>query len=102
MLARFHFTVYVNGNFCKEDALKLTDMIELTLKACHLPSAQWPILRSLIFPPGSNYVYDKTLKDPDNINNCLGYWLYFGDRDNLPLRAKALLFGQIAHEPAFN
>lgn len=102
ILAQLHFDIYVHGNLYKEDALKLTDMIQSTLRSRQLPPAQWPILRSLIFPPSSNYVYHKTLKDPANVNNCLEYWLYVGDRSDLGVRAKTLLFEQIAHEPAFD
>ncbi|KAJ2906233.1 ubiquitin carboxyl-terminal hydrolase-like protein [Zalerion maritima] len=102
ILSQLHFDIYVLGNLYREDALKLTDMIQSTLKPRILPESQWPVLRSLIFPPGSNYSYHKTLKDPANVNNCLEYWLYVGDRGDLDIRTKTLLFEQIAHEPAFD
>ncbi|KAK4218084.1 UCH-domain-containing protein [Rhypophila decipiens] len=102
LLAQMHMELYVHGNFYKEDALKLTDMIESTLKPRVLPRQQWPIQRSLIFPPGSNYVWKKTLKDAANVNHCIEYWLYIGDKADYQIRAKTLLIDQILHEPCFD
>lgn len=102
MLAQLYIEVYAHGNMYKKDALKVTDMVESTLKPRTLPRSQWPIIRSLILPPGSNYVYKKTLKDPANVNHCVETWLYVGDRGNRMARAKTLLFDQMAHEPAFD
>ncbi|KAK3939917.1 Metalloenzyme, LuxS/M16 peptidase-like protein [Diplogelasinospora grovesii] len=102
LLSQMHMEIHVHGNLYKEDALKLTDMIESTLKPRKLPRTQWPIQRSLIFPPGSNYIWKKTLKDPGNVNHCIDYWLYVGDKADRHLRAKTLLLDQIVHEPCFD
>jgi len=102
LLGQLHMEAYVHGNLYKEDALKLTDMIEKTLKPRALPREQWPIRRSLIFPPGSNYVWKKTLKDKANVNHCIDYWLYLGKKGDDNVRAKTLLLDQIAHEPCFD
>jgi insulysin len=102
LLTQLHMEVYVHGNLYKEDALKLTDMIETTLKPRALPKEQWPIRRSLIFPPGSNHIWKKTLKDAANVNHCIEYWLYIGDKADRNIRAKTLLLDQISHEPCFD
>ena len=102
LLSQMHMEVYVHGNLYKEDALKLTDMIESTLKPRALPRTQWPIQRSLLFPPASNYLWRKTLKDPENVNHCIEYWLYIGDKSDRNVRAKTLLLDQVLHEPAFD
>lgn len=102
LLRQMHVETLVHGNLYKEDALKLSDLIEGTLRPRALPQTQWPISRSLVFPPGSNYVYHKTLKDPANVNHCIEYLLYVGDKYIRPLRAKTLLLDQITHEPAFD
>ncbi|POS73455.1 a-pheromone processing metallopeptidase Ste23 [Diaporthe helianthi] len=102
LLSQMHMEVVVHGNLYKEDALRLTDMLEKTLKTRPLPSSQWPIWRSFLFPPGSNYVYKKTLGDPANVNHCIEYWLYIGQKDERLARAKVLLLDQILHEPAFD
>lgn len=102
MLGQLHIEVYVHGNMYREDALKVTDMVESILKPRILPRAQWPILRSLILPPGSNYVFNKTLKDPANVNHCIETWFYAGDKGDRGVRAKTLLIDQMIHEPAFD
>ncbi|CAN8096702.1 unnamed protein product [Discula destructiva] len=102
LLSQLHMEAVVHGNLYKEDALKLTDMLENTLKTRPLPKSQWPISRSFLFPPGSNYVYKKTLGDPANVNHCIEYFLYVGEKHEHLLRAKVLLLDQILHEPAFD
>lgn len=102
LLSQLHMEVYVHGNLYKEDALTLTDMIESTLKPRHLPRPQWPIFRSLVFPPGSNFVYEKTLQDPANVNHAIEMLLHIGDKADRLIRAKTLLLDQFIHEPAFD
>lgn len=102
LLSQMHMEAVVHGNLYKEDALKLTDMLEKTLKARMLPKSQWPIARSFLFEPGSNYVYKKTLGDPANVNHCIEYFLYVGEKHEHMLRPKVLLLDQILHEPAFD
>ena len=102
MLSQFFIEVLVHGNMCKKEALQLTGMVESVLQPRVLPQSQWPILRSLVLPEGSNYIYEKTLKDPENVNHCIEYWLYTGNRADGLVRAKTLLIEQMIHEPAFN
>ncbi|KAK4190445.1 UCH-domain-containing protein [Podospora australis] len=101
-LAQMHMEVLVHGNFYKEDALKLTDMIESTFKPRVLPPSQWRIRRGLVFPPGSNYIWKKKLRDPANVNNAIQYLLHTGVRIDRPQRAKTLMLEQIMHEPCFD
>lgn len=102
VMSQLHIEAYVHGNMYKEDSLKLTDMIESILKPRVLPKEEWPIMRSLVFPPGSNYLYRKTLRDPANVNHCLEYYLHLGDKGDRSIRAKTQLLDQIIHEPAFD
>ena len=102
LLKQMHIETFVHGNLYKEDVLKLSDLVEATLKPRAVPQIQWPVHRSLVFPPGSNYVYHKTLKDPANVNHCIEYLLFVGDRSVRPIRAKTLLLDQMTHEPAFD
>ncbi|OCK75895.1 hypothetical protein K432DRAFT_307572 [Lepidopterella palustris CBS 459.81] len=102
LLRQLHIEVLAHGNLYKEDALKLTDMVESTLKPRILPPSQWPIRRSLIFPPGSNFVYERKLKDPANVNHCIEYMLYVGHDSDRDLRAKLLLTAQLTDEPVFD
>ncbi|KAM5441709.1 metalloprotease [Microsporum ferrugineum] len=102
LLRQTHIEVLAHGNLYKEDALKLTDLIESTLKPRALPQSQWHVRRNMIIPPGSNYIYEETLKDPANINHCIEYYLFVGTLTDPLLRAKCLLFGQMTNEPAFD
>ncbi|KAK4230885.1 UCH-domain-containing protein [Podospora fimiseda] len=102
MLAQMHMEVFVHGNFYKEDALKLTDLASSVLKPRVFPPQQWKIRRGLIFPPGSNYIWRKTLKDPANVNHCIQYYLYTGEKADRVLKARRQLLVQIMTEPCFN
>ncbi|KAF1981764.1 a-pheromone processing metallopeptidase Ste23 [Aulographum hederae CBS 113979] len=102
LLSQMHIELLAHGNFHKEDALRFIDLIESTLKPRRLPPALWPIRRTLVFPPGCNYLYERTLKDPANVNHCIEYLLYIGLNTDRGLRAKLLLFAQMCEEPAFN
>lgn len=102
LLSQMHMEMVVHGNLYKEDALKLTDMMEKTLKTRPLPKSQWRISRSFLFPPGSNFVYKKTLGDPANVNHCIEYFLYVGEKHEHLLRPKIQLLDQLLHEPAFD
>ncbi|KAG5930400.1 hypothetical protein E4U42_001646 [Claviceps africana] len=102
MLAQLHIEIAALGNMYKNDVLKLSDMVESTLKPRGLPRSQWPITRSLVLPRGSNFVYKKDLQDPANVNHCVETWFYVGDRGDRQLGAKTLLVDQMIHEPAFN
>ncbi|KAI1982444.1 metalloprotease [Ophidiomyces ophidiicola] len=102
ILRQNHVEVLAHGNIYKEDALQLTDLVESTFKARPLPRSQWHVRRNLIIPPGSNYIYEHTLKDPANVNHCIEYYLFVGDLTDPTLRAKIQLFAQMASEPAFD
>ncbi|KAK2749559.1 Insulinase (Peptidase M16) [Onygenales sp. PD_40] len=102
LLRQTHVEVLGHGNLYKEDLLKMTDLVESTIKARPLPQSQWHVRRNMIIPPGSNYIYEKTLKDPANVNNCIEYYLFVGSIAEPLLRAKSLLFGQLTSEPAFD
>lgn len=102
MLSRLYIEVYVHGNMYRGDAIKVTDLLASSFKARVLPRNQWPIIRSLILPPGSNYVFNKTLKDPANVNHCIETAFLIGDRGDRGIRARTLLVDQMVHEPAFD
>jgi insulysin len=102
LLRQMHIETFTHGNMYKEDALKLTDLVESTLKPRSLPQTQWPVRRCLLFPPGGSYVYHKTLVDPANVNHAIEYLLHVGDKKDRTLRAKLLLLAQMTEEPAFD
>ena len=102
ILAQCQIEVLAHGNLYKEEALKITDQVIEIIKPRHLPASQIPIRRNIILPPGSNFIYEKQLRDPANVNHCIEYSLYAGNRYDNALRAKLLLVGQMTDEPCFN
>lgn len=102
IFAQCQLEVLAHGNLYKEEALKLTDLAEHTMKPKKLPASQLTIKRNLVWPSGSNFIHERQLKDPANVNHCIEYSLYIGDRYDKDLRAKLLLVGQMTDEPCFN
>lgn len=102
LLHQMHVETFVHGNLYKEDALKLNKLVESILKPRALAKTQWPINRGLVFPPGANFVYQRPLGDPANVNHCIEYLLTVGDKSVRSLHAKTFLFDQLTHEPAFD
>ncbi|KAI5302635.1 Insulinase (Peptidase M16), partial [Ascosphaera pollenicola] len=102
VLRQMHVELLVHGNMYKEDALRITDMVEDTVKTRALPRSQWPTQRNLILAPGSDHIYECTLEDPDNVNHCIDYYLQVSEKSNKKLCAKLLLFDQMTSEPAFD
>ncbi|KAL5371833.1 hypothetical protein DPSP01_013961 [Paraphaeosphaeria sporulosa] len=102
VLYQCHIEILSHGNLYEEDALQVADLVEKIIRPKKLPPSQWPIERSLILPEGSNFIYSRPLKDPANVNHCIEYTLYLGNRMDDDLRAKQLLLAQMLDEPAFN
>ncbi|MCJ1315976.1 Insulinase (Peptidase M16) [Xylographa vitiligo] len=102
LLHQMHIEILVHGNLYKEDALRMSSLIETTLKPRALPELQWEIRRNLILPRGSDSTYMRTLGDPANVNNCIEYYLYVGYYADMDLRARLLLLGQLTDEPGFD
>ncbi|PYH90104.1 LuxS/MPP-like metallohydrolase [Aspergillus ellipticus CBS 707.79] len=102
ILRQNHIEVLAHGNIYKEDALRMTDLVESTLQSRTLPESQWYVRRNVILPPGADHIYERTLKDPANVNHCIEYYLFIGNMDDSALRARLLLFAQMTDEPAFD
>lgn len=102
LLRQVHLEVLVHGNLYKEDALRMTRLVESTLKLRALPEAQRHVRRNLILPKGVDLTYRRDLVDPVNVNNCIEYYLYVGNVADMVLRAKLLLLGQMTDEPGFD
>ena len=102
LLRQMHIEFLAHGNIHKEDALRMTDLVESTLRPRTLPKSQWQIRRNLLLPPGSDFTYRRTLVDPANVNHCIEYYLYVGSLADYALRAKLLLLGQMTEEIGFD
>ncbi|KAK5386061.1 metalloprotease [Exophiala xenobiotica] len=102
LLQQAHIEVLAHGNLYKEDAKKIANLVESTLKPRTLPVSQWQLRRNVIVPEGSNFVYKHTLGDPANINHAIEYYLDVGHVMDIPLRSRLQLFAQMTDEPAFD
>lgn len=102
ILEQSHLEILAHGNLYKEDALKMTNLVESTLKSRPLPQSQWHLRRNLILPPGSDFTFKRTLKDPANVNHCLEYYLFVGSAADRALKARLQLFSQLTEESAFD
>lgn len=102
LLKQMHIEILAHGNVYKEDALRITNLVESTLRPRPLPVEQWPTRRCIMLPEGSDYRYERVLKNADNINHCLEYTVFTGDAQDLRIRAKTLLLAQMGDEPVFD
>ncbi|KAI1610748.1 insulysin [Exophiala viscosa] len=102
LLQQAHIEVIAHGNLYKEDAKKIANLVESTLKPRILPASEWQLRRNMIIPKGSNFVYKHPLGDPENINHAIEYYLEVGHVMDVSLRAKLQLFAQMTDEPAFD
>lgn len=102
LLDQMHIEILCHGNVHKEDAARMTDLIQTTLRPRALPQSQWQIRRNLILPEGSDHTYQRVLGDPANVNHCIEYYLQVGSLKDRELVAKVLLLGQMTDELGFD
>lgn len=102
LLRQVFIDLLAHGNIYKEDALRMTRLVESTLKARSLPESQWQVRRNLLLPPGGDWTYRHTLGDPANVNHCIEYYVFVGAHVDRVLRAKLLLLGQLTDEAGFD
>ena len=102
ILGQMHIELLAHGNILKEDARRMTDLVESILKPRILPKSQWQIRRNLLLPPGSDFTYRRTLGNAANVNHCIEYYLYVGSLADQVLKAKLLLLGQMTEEIGFD
>ncbi len=102
ILRQLHIEALAHGNIYKQDALRMTNLIESTLRPRPLPQTLWQVRRNLLLPRGSDFTYKRTLGDPANVNNCIEYYVCVGEVVDRVLRAKLLLLGQLTDEPGFD
>jgi insulysin len=102
LIQQAHIELLAHGNLYRSEAVKIGNLVETTLSPRPLSPSQWHLRRNLILPPGANYVFRHNLPDPNNVNNCIEYYLHIGPVLSPVLRAKTQLFAQIVEEPAFD
>ncbi|KAL9093656.1 MAG: hypothetical protein Q9159_000185 [Coniocarpon cinnabarinum] len=102
LVSQFHIEMLVQGNVDREEALIMADTVSKVLDPRPLLTPQWPIRRSVELPKNSHYVYQRQLKDEQNVNHCIEYMLQVGHAADRESRARLLVFTQMTEEPAFD
>lgn len=102
LLAQSHIEALAHGNVYRDEVKKLGSLIETILKPRSLPQSQWELRRNVVLAPGSNFKYEHTLGDPENVNHAIEYYLFCGNYLDIELRNRVGLFAQMTDEPAFD
>lgn len=102
LLSQMHVEILVHGNIYREEAKRIAQLVESTLTPRTLPPSQFPTMRNVIVPPGSNFVWEQKHDDPENVNHAIEYYLQVGSKFDYPLNAKVQLLSQMTDEPSFD
>lgn len=102
MVSQAHVEMIIHGNVYREEAKKWAQLVESTLKPRILPPSQWAVRRNMLLPPGSNFVFNHKLDDPENVNHAIEYYLQIGPNTDFETRAKVQIFAQMTDEPSFD
>lgn len=102
LISQAHIELLVHGNVYREEAKKIANLVETSLKPRVLLPAQWTTRRNIILPPGSNFVFNHKLDDPENVNHAIEYYLQIGNVMDPQIRSRAQLFAQMTDEPSFD
>lgn len=99
---QMHIEMLAHGNISADKALELLEQVESHLGAKPLPEHETLPSRSLLLPPGSNTAWKLPVRNRENVNSSLEYYVQVGNPVDVKLRATLSLFAQIAHEPCFD
>jgi insulysin len=102
LLREVRIEIFALGNLTKEDARSIATICESTLKPVGLPQGRLPTQRTVILPPGSNYVYQRQVFDPEDINNCVEQCFWTGSNGDVPSSATSRLTAAILKEPFYD
>ncbi|CAG8596514.1 4609_t:CDS:10, partial [Acaulospora morrowiae] len=102
LLAHLQIEALVHGNVSKDEALKLSQMVEDILRPKPLLPTQLIGNRSIVLPQGRKFVYQRDVYDANNINSAVEYYIQGGDVMDVNLKAKFSLMVQVSHEPCFD
>ncbi|KAK3365151.1 Metalloenzyme, LuxS/M16 peptidase-like protein [Lasiosphaeria ovina] len=79
LLSQMHMEILVHGNLDEQDASTLTDALQTIFKPRALEKPQRPTLRSIVFPPGSKYLFEDVLQEPGNVDHATAVCVYVGN-----------------------
>lgn len=101
LLSQVHLRILVTGNMYKDEAIRIAELAESDLRPTKLSPHELNE-RALILPEGSNYAWSSRLRNPDQVNSALTYYLHFGPVVDQRLRVTSALLVKILTEPAFS
>ncbi|KAI0795391.1 LuxS/MPP-like metallohydrolase [Abortiporus biennis] len=102
LLSKMYIEALITGNIEEEQAVSVIHAVEERLSARPLSRAERPWDRSLLLPPGSNYVLQKDVTDSKELNSSINYYCQFGDLADIRLRAIVQLLVHAMREPTFS
>ncbi|KAL0946537.1 hypothetical protein HGRIS_012745 [Hohenbuehelia grisea] len=101
LLSDVNVRILVTGNIYKDEAIKIAEMVEKGLGATTVPLTELND-QSLILPPAANYTWIAPIRNKNQANSSLTYYLNYGPTTDQRLRVVSALLTQILTEPAFN
>lgn len=123
MLSRLHVEGLVHGNMDREQALRVSQIVEEGLGAETRPlvPSELTAMRSLLLPEGCQAVYQRDTPDPSNLNSGIEYYIQMENAPHFPntksqdtytaikinedrkaTRALTQILAQIIQEPCFH
>lgn len=115
LLSHLHIEALIHGNATKDDAFKLTRIVEENLGAKPLDFDSVEGTRSLLLPDGTlqfcipnnkflatKLIVEKTVPNPDNVNSGIEYFCQVSSVTEANKRACLQLLSQIGREKAFD
>lgn len=102
LLRQFQVEILGIGNLSKEDVLKVYDLVTEIIHPSDLGQSQKVEGRSIWLPKGSTYYYNIDVKDKQNINSCIDYFLQVSRIADRRARTTVEILAQIGSERAFN
>ena len=101
LLRNLHIEALIHGNATKEDALKLTRIVE-QLKDKPLECDNINVARSRLLLHGTKIVLQKTVPNPENVNSGIEYFCQTSSTTDAKNRTRLALLAQIGTEKAFS
>ncbi|CAG8520538.1 10649_t:CDS:10, partial [Scutellospora calospora] len=75
LFSHLYIESLVHGNMFKDEALKLLQIVEDILRFKPLLSTELIGCRSIILPKGKKYLYQRKVRDQNNVNSAIEYYI---------------------------
>ncbi|KAL0572984.1 metalloprotease [Marasmius crinis-equi] len=105
ILSQVHMDTMTLGNITREEAISLAKMAEEIVGGPLQDMDPYDLHQyALVLPSSCNFVYSTKVRNPNQVNNAITYYLNVGavHEAQSSLRVVSALMAQIMSEPAFN